>query len=424
MSSETVLTPFAGRGGFSLQRTATRFAVFASTAAVFLAPYTTWRVVPGLLFTWSDCLFCLVALFLLTSGKQNINPFRDLTPLWFAGLGLMLAGLLLGSAVNGDVERWLVVAGQYCFAYGFLPVLLNWNERAHAIRASIAIVAGIVAMEAFGTAFYVATGADYDRAQAISPEFITGGHRLGGFMADANWNGAMSAMAIPFVVYLAGASILPAFPAYIALAILFCGVILSGSFTGFTSAAVGLLLMLLIGGTRKSARLVGALMLFAALGVAGGLALPEAFEHRVYTALENRDINEAGTYSGRVELMEEAWDVVAHTPVIGIGVDQFRIVSAQGAPVHNMYLLMWAEGGILALLGWLLIVIVPIIASIRARRIDRSAAGLCLAVSSIFTIFSLAAPHMYSRSWSIPLLIALAVAITRSGSESSSSSPV
>jgi len=395
--------------------TGARIITAASLAGIFLAPYTTWRLIPDTLFTFSDGLFALAALLLLSSGRRSIEPFADLTPLWLIALATMLAGLLLGSVVNGDLGRWLIVAAQYCFAYGLLPVSLSFRTRDNAITAMKALVAGIAAMELFGTAVYISTGADYTRAQQLGPEFITGAHRLGAFMADANWNGAMSAMAIPFTLFLFGSRRISGPVATVALGILGCGVVLSGSFTGFTSAALATFLFTSLATVGRVTRLVAGIVAAAALALAAGVAMPSTFERRVVGALENRDMAEAGTYTGRMELIEEAWHIVDRTSIVGLGVDQFRVVSVDEAPVHNLYLLMWAEGGILALTGWLVMATVPIIAATRAFRRDRQAAALCLAVTSVFLTFSLAAPHMYARSWVVPLLIAMAMLFTREG---------
>ena len=383
-----------------------------SLAAIFLSPYTTWRLIPGTLFTFSDGLFCVAMMLALAPGLRGIAPFRDLTPLWLGALGLMMIGLFLGSAIHGDLSRWLIVAAQYCFAYGLLPFAFGGWGRDAAVRAAGALVAGVVAMELFGSVVYVVMSGNSDRARIFGPEFITGAHRLGGFMADANWNGAISAMAIPFVLFLAAIGRLRFIVALAALAVLGSGVILSGSFTGFIGAALAVALFLLIGGNGRALRLVLVFAVASFLAIGAGIGLPSAFQHRVANALENRDINEAGTYGGRMQLIEEAWVLVDRTPLVGIGVDQFRVVSADEAPVHNMYLLVWAEGGMFALIGWLVIAVLPIIGAVRAFRDDHQAAGLTLAVASVFLAFSMAAPHMYSRSWVVPLLIAMSMLFT------------
>ncbi len=58
------------------------------------------------------------------------------------------------------------------------------------------------------------------------------------------------------------------------------------------------------------------------------MALPSAFEKRVVGALQNQDLSQAGTYSGRLDLVvKEAWAIVDQTSVIGVGVDEYRNAS-------------------------------------------------------------------------------------------------
>lgn len=386
-------------------------------AAVFLAPYVTWRVVPSYLFTLSDALFCLAAVLLLAGRGIAIRPLQGWWALWMLGLTGLLFGFFIASVVHGDALRWIVVAGQYGFAFALLPALLVSERRRSLIAAALALVAGVTAMELFGSAVYHATGASYEQAKRFGFEFITGAHRLGAFMADANWNAAMIAMTTPFVLYLARTRWLNMVVAFIALGILGSGLLLSGSFTGFTSTAIGVLAFLLLDwGKRSIGMLIGIVALAGAL-LATGVALPTAFQNRVATALEAGDISQAGTFAGRMELVEEAWGIVGDTTFVGLGVDQYRVVSADRAPVHNIYLLAWAEGGLLALIGWLLMMFVPLSIAVRTFAHDRAAAALVVAVMLPFIIFSNAAPHMYARSWVVPLILALGVALTRPSTE-------
>jgi O-antigen ligase len=144
-----------------------------------------------------------------------------------------------------------------------------------------------------------------------------------------------------------------------------------------------------------------------------GVALPPAFQNRVATALVQGDISQAGTFAGRMELVREAWEIVGDTTFVGLGVDQYRVVSADRAPVHNIYLLAWAEGGLLSLFGWLVMMFVPLSIAVRRFAADRAAAALLIAVMLTFVIVSNAAPHMYARSWVVPLILAMGIALTQ-----------
>lgn len=381
-------------------------------AAVFLAPYTTWRVMADVLFTASDALFCLVALLYLAGRRLNVRPLGDFTPIWFLGLAMLLVGLLIGSVINGDPVRWIIVAVQYAFAFALVPMLMNVMTREMAIRQAKAALAGVVIMELFGVSVYYRLSGSYEAAKRFGPEFITGEHRLGAFMADANWNAAVIAMTVPLVFYLQRGRHIGTVVAAGSLAILLVALLFTGSFTGFSATVASVGLLFLIGGNIRSMRLVVALIAMSGAVIASGVTLPSAFEKRVAGALQNQDLNQAGTYSDRLDLVKEAWTIVDKTSVVGIGADQYRTVSRAHAPVHNIFLLLWAEGGLMAMFGWIMIILVPAALAIRMIARDRLTAGLGLAVFTSFFIFSIAAPHMYSRSWVVPLLATTALLLT------------
>src|SRR3546814_14522839 len=85
--------------------------------------------------------------------------------------------------------------------------------------------------------------------------------------------------------------------------------------------------------------------------LASGAPLPKAFQERVGNAVESGDINQAGTFLNRSQLMEEAWGFAEDYTVIGMGVDRYRELSAYDNPVHNLFLLIWNEGGAIAFCG-------------------------------------------------------------------------
>lgn len=382
-------------------------------AAVFLAPYTVWRLEPDTLFTISDALFSLALLLMLCSGRINGRPFGDLTTLWLLALAIMLLAFLVSSIFGPNPARWKIVAGQYCFCFALLPMLLMSSERRLALLNAKALLSGLVAMELAGAVIYAMVGGSHQATQWINDDFITGAHRLGAFMADANWNAAMISMSAPFLLYLARIGRLGPVSTYGGAATIAAGLLLSGSVTGFASTTIAVVIFLVVSGGRGAVRMAAGLATLAALAFFFDVGLPTAFETRVQGAIASGDLSQAGTYVGRMELIKEAWEIVDGTMLIGLGVDQYRVISADAQPVHNMYLLVWAEGGLFALLGWLVMMAVPVIASIRALYRDRVTAALGLAVIVPFLIFSTAAPHMYSRSWVVPLLVAMGLVLAR-----------
>ncbi|WP_182911877.1 O-antigen ligase family protein [Sphingomonas cavernae] len=375
--------------------------------AVFLAPYISWR--PGaILFTVSDMLFVLGAVLIVLAHHMPLRPFAALTPYWLLALAVMLGGLYLGSIINGDPLRWAVLAGQYLFSLALLPLLLMRHDRGRTYLFFKAFVAGVTCMELFGSALYFAYGGQWEPLQRFGPDFVTGGGRLSAFLADANWNAAMIAMAIPFVYYLRIAGQLGQALFASTLTILLVGLSLTASVTGMVSATLATIIFLIIGKVRPPMRLLAAGGAALALLFASGYALPRAFQNRIVPALESGELSQAGTYTGRVELIGEAWDRASDAILIGIGADQFRNVSPVRQPVHNLYLLLWIEGGLPSLIGWLWMMGILAISAISMRRYDRLGAALALSVFATFVIYCGASPHMYARQWIVPLLLAMA----------------
>lgn len=375
---------------------------------VFLVAYIEWRPAE-VLFTYSDALFVLGAVLILCGGGFRLHPFGGTTTYWLVAFVLMLLGLLVGSVINGDPIRWLIAAVQYGFGFVLLPYLLVGDsdiERRLILFAKL-MIAGLICMEAFGIAVYYFYDGSYQDYQKIARNFITGGQRLGAFLGQANWNAAFISMVTPFLIYLTVQKKLSLLVASVSGGILGVGLILSASFTGVISTAIVLTLFLLIAGARYAVRVLLGVVVVVGILAAAGYQPPEVFRTRVGDALETGDLNQAGTYAGRMDLIREAWTIVDDTMIVGLGVDRYRVVSAIDAPVHNMYLLLWAEGGLLALIGWLALLTIVLLTSIRALGYDRAVAALGLSVLAAFIIFSTASPHMYARVWLVPLVLAM-----------------
>lgn len=386
-----------------------RWALMAITAGVFFAPYLSWRL-GDVLFTFSDALFCIGLVLLIAAGRLSMQPFGALSGPWLLAFLLMQFALFASSMINGDPTRWLIVALQYSFAMVVLPMLVLGQGAAATLRMAKALVAGVVAMELLGIVVYYTYTGSYTQLSAIVPNFISGGRRLGVFLEDGNWNGSVVAMTLPFVFYLRGRGTIGTVTAAAATLILATALVLAASATALIGGTVAMLLYVLVGRLLPSWRVLAIAAAVAVGLMVSGIGLPQAFSKRIAPAIANQDIAEAGTFAGRMALNRAAWDIVEHTIFLGLGVDQFRVVSTERAPVHNTYLLLWSEGGLLALIGWLLMLTILFGMALAALRHDRRAAALALAVLSLFLVASTASPHMYARMWLVPVMVAIACA--------------
>jgi hypothetical protein len=383
----------------------------AIVAAVFLASYLSWRPSLDILFTISDALFLLGACQLMSRRKIPLEPFGALSPLWLGAFATMMTGLLISSLSGSDPSRWLVVASQYAFAWVVLPFLLMGHDRTYTLSLAKALLIGLVVMELIGEVVYFTYRGSFQQARALlGLDFVSGSGRLGVFATDANWNGAAISMALPFSFYLASQRLIRPIVAIASIGILLFGLLLTASFTAFSSTCVAIAMFLVAGAVRPRISIVVAVATLFLVVIQKEIPLPSVFQKRVASAIETGDMSEAGTFDGRVALMQDAWRMAGDHMLVGVGVDQDRIVSQLRAPVHNMYLLVWVEGGLIALAGWICMVAVFVATAITAFRRDRLAGALALSVMTTFLMFSTASPHMYARLWAVPVLLALAIA--------------
>lgn len=386
------------------------------TLGVFTSSYLSLRPSMAIMFTLSDACLLLGLVLLLLKQRMPLQPFGVLSPLWFGGFLLMMTALLLSSLfVSSDPTRWAPIAAQYAMAWVVMPFLLMGFSEADAHRLARTFLTGVVTMELIGIVIYFTfTGSFEDARAMLGLDFISGSGRLGSFATDANWNGAVISMTLPFVLYLASKGLIRQWQTVAAVAILVLALTLTASFTAFGASCVAVTLFFLSGGIRL--RLGPMLCALAAFTMVGGIGLaafglPPVFQKRVASAIESGDISEAGTFEGRLGLIEDAWQRVGGSMALGVGADQDRIVSPLRAPVHNMYLLLWVEGGFLCLLGWLMMMAAGLSVALAAFMRDRQRGALALTVLSSFLLFSTASPHMYARLWAVPVLLAIAIAL-------------
>lgn len=379
--------------------------------AVFFCGWSILRV-GQINLTLSDILLSLVMAVMLFRGEINSRPFGNLTVFWFGGLGLMLLGLLIGTVINGSVDRWLIVGAQYLFAFFLVPMMITGQQISLTRSFPALFVLGIAASQLIGiSASLVFEHAD--TKDLMGDGFLTGNGRLGAMTGEPNPNGAMIAFSLPMLLYSVRKGIMPLGIGLLCGLLLIWGLLASGSFTGFAAALVALGAYLAVSGLRSLMRI--SIVAAVALGLffSSGLSLPSAFEDRVAGALTTGDLAQAGTYTGRSALIEQAWDMADDNALIGLGVDQFRVVSHYGAPVHELHLLIWNEGGILAFAGLVTLLLTMGAAAFTAISRSRAEGAMILAVIVVFNVYTLSIPHMYSRVWILPVLLALSTYFAR-----------
>jgi O-antigen ligase len=377
--------------------------------SVFLAPIQMFRP-SEFSFTFSDFFFCLLGVMMIVRRKLNMAPLQDVTIIWVIANLMLIGGLYASSIINGSAAAALVVCTQYFFAYVFLSfIIMGDEERALLIAKTFVYAIMFIVVCGFG---FVATG--YDGGFA----FITGSGRLTSFYSDANYLALQLALTLPLVMYLWFVRSFSSLTAIIMIICIFIGLILASSNSGIGAAVLGLGLFLLLAGSFQ--RLFQGMLLAGTLVVLASTVgydhLPEVFQKRVLSALESGSIEQAGSFQGRLELIEEAVDKLDNSLFLGIGTDQYRERSSSQAPVHNTYLLIWVEGGTIAIFGFLLILASIGFVGIRSYQFGREGAqagALVLSVLVIFIFVATTLPHLYQRFWIMPAFIAINLALVQ-----------
>jgi O-antigen ligase len=381
--------------------------------AVFLAPYSLFRL-PNFFFTASDLFFCLGFFCLALMGRIPPMALREATLLWLSGFGLLFAGIMVGSIVNGDPTRGAIVSVQYAFAYLVLLLTLVRDDLKLVHRLAAAFIAGLVLVDIHGIITFYAVGYVPGEGKGV----VTGGKRLATVLRNPNLAAAMNALTMPFLLYFwSRGTLRTVFAAPIA-AVLIVTVVLTSSNSGLMvmslcvlvfvahTISLRLLLRMTLGGT----------LLLGVLIASGGVELlPKAFQTRVLSALTSGDISEAGTFVSRSELIQEAIALIHDRAIlfIGIGADEFRQLSVQQAPVHNLYLLLWVEGGLFAVIGWIMFALAggQIWLAVRKAEGPREVLATIAATVGVLLGMAMFNAHMYARYWAVPLLLSYALGI-------------
>jgi O-Antigen ligase len=373
--------------------------------AIFFSVFPSLRPAE-VFFTFSDMLFCVSAVLLLLLGRLRFAPMGPLTVPWIAGFGLMSVGLIISSLLGEAPERVLVVLGQYAFAYILLAYIIVRTDESVVDSLIKAFVLGTVCVNAYGLAVYFSGGDETFR-------FVTGSGRLASFMDNPNANANVIALTLPLLFYLWFARKWRRVYVLGSLAILAYALVASSSVGGLLWAMAGVAVFLAL---TINWRVVTGIVLCVAVALPlfseyGSKVLPDAFQERVLAAIQTRDMSSAGTFSFRMGLIHEALDIVDDQLLYGLGVDQYRVKSALGAPVHDAYLLLWAEGGLPALIGWLMMPQIIALTALWAfaRPGGRLIAATALAVIAVFLLAAIGNSHMYGRFWVVPLHLCTAL---------------
>ncbi|WP_077965350.1 O-antigen ligase family protein [Ensifer adhaerens] len=359
-------------------------------------------------FTVADVLALLCFCFALLNRNIDFQLFGRLSSgLWWLGLTMLVFGLLASSIAGPDPMRGVVIVTQYLYAYLFVVLLFSGRTLDQLVLLAKTYVFSILVLCFQGIYLIHIDG-------RTNTNFVSGNGRFSGLMERENECAAVIALAVPILLLLITTKRINRVFATFALLILIYGILLTGSNTGLIALVFGMTVFTVIGVNWK--RLVVHVALIAGLILAVGTSardyLPTAFQKRVLGALESGDIGQAGTFDHRVELIYEAMNMTDSTLLLGVGADQYRLASAIHQPVHNLYLLLWTEGGLISAIGLLVMLLSAFGPALVVARVPggRPFTGCIVASVSMLLLVANAVPHAYSRFWPFPFVLPVALA--------------
>ena len=176
-----------------------------------------------------------------------------------------------------------------------------------------------------------------------------------------------------------------------AVAFLTIGLVASGSRGGFVAALVGAVAMLML--AKRHRAWVVALLLCVVGAAAAWFSVDTAAWERI------SDISGGGTGTGRSELWAAAWHMWQDHPVVGVGLDAFRdnasayvrelgpiefasFLTEQPKVVHNTYLQLLVETGIVGLALYVIVVVASLRYAWRAAILFERSGDLAMATLS------------------------------------------
>lgn len=362
-------------------------------------------------FTISDWLFLAALLVAVgdTILRRRSIASRAIPRAFVLGVAVYAAGAVFSSINAASPRASLVDIARVVYlllAWFWLTatVLQNTQQIRRAMNwwtISVAVTAlGAVAQVVFG--FTISGGyASYGRAT--------------GFTNHVNQLGGAAAIALVPAAMLAVFPRQRAFQYVVAYAVLIAvgfGLTLSGSVDGLITAALGLLLWVLLGVRRRltiaiavGAAVVG-LLVFTVATQQKHVASP--FSRLSLVAAEGGP--QSGTLISRVDTYRVAWERIQKDPFLGVGSDVGSRVAIRDFEVHNIFLSRWFTSGLLGLIGFVLalgaLFSVAWRTMIEADGDDETllARGLFIAVIA-FLAFAQGAPIVFDRFAWVPVAL-------------------
>lgn len=324
---------------------------------------------------------------------------------YIGGCFLLLAAISVSGVLKGNATIASIQVLQAAVTLIVVPlVILNVFQSEHLAKFGVKVYVGALALSAASAIIVY---------QLFGAEMVVSGgaaRRFDGFFNNPNELARLLAIGLVFTSYLMIRTKEKHRILWLLIAVLFTySVLATGSFSGILAVALSLLTFLMFVGPLRASALIIVLSAIAA-ATWYWIDIPVAFERRILGFYASGDLALAGSYVTRVRLAATGMEMLAEHPWFGIGPGMF--IEAAGLPskVHTAWLHTAIESGVIALLGFALIMLsltMVLVRSMLAGEADRFVVAAYAGVLvGLFAGIS-ASPSMFVREWWLPMFLAV-----------------
>ncbi|WP_140321994.1 O-antigen ligase family protein [Oceanobacillus rekensis] len=400
---------------------------FLLITACLLSPFYTLRI-GNILFTISDFLFLLTIfyLFIIKGFYFNKQVLLYYSPLFF-GVFLIVFGHSVSVIINGFSDDLITEPLQYLFVYLLLPFILISANEDTILRSIKAYVWGISLVILIGAILLLFLPDVYKTLE--SHGIFIGISRMGSFLG-ANGLAKTVALSIPLLFLIRKIGLIKKITFYFFSIIFLIGILLSSSYGGSIAAIISLIVTFSLNfliSKKKNIILdllkyfiylllfIVVFSFFLYLDNKLEWNLTSGFQERIINVLVSQEVNEAGSYLIKLDLMRDAIEIISQNPIIGMGPGNYLEQSIYSQNVHNAYLGLWVESGLFSIVGLLIILLTSIFYSLislssKTRKL-RIYGMTAFVVTLILCINLFTDTTVYVRSTILPMLVLFSLVV-------------
>lgn len=401
---------------------------------VFLTPFTRVLLIPGVGFSIGDLILIIGCALTLMDSRRVPNYNADALRVFLVPGLLIVLATLISALVNVRSRGFdtAALATQYTLTLIVLPTVMTRLNGLELTALAKAFAYGVAASVFLGLTIITFIPGLESTLRGLGYLFQVGNGRQGLFSGIGELS-KMSSMTIPIVYWLVRHGRMKKLKAVATLVAVAMAIIVTRSASGFLTAVataftIAILHLVLrdksqgVNGGGSSIQVMG-LLAASAAGTAYivsqferlGFSYATDFTSRVTDPLSSGTLESVGSTQVRFTLISEAWAVIGKSPILGTGPGLYLENSQYGQGVHVVPLMLWAETGVAAMAGWVLLMLgaLRLMTKHAKLRPTGTVAGLAVVIGIVASHIS--APYMYGRALFLPLLLAIFLLVIPEG---------